>query len=323
MQHVLCLGSLNAHPEDRYMNREDLRGIQLFENGTPRQLPNLSLYGKLGPSSMAIAGGKLFISSGDDLSVASPDGALRNCHIPNLLDVHELTAISGLLWIASTGTNELVCVDPTDKRIVKRISLSAHRNHFLPAATEITDNFHCNQAFKDHEKKLCAIVHHVNGKQHLARTFRSRIEIRLKQQGNGGVLNAETGEIKLRGLKGPHSCRVLEDGTYVILDSGRFELQQYDRRWRLLRKTSTTGWGRGLAYSDKHFYIGVSETRKRYLHLVPTGDNVPNMILVLRRDDLRVEARWQVHGVEQINNLYLVSDEIATMLGILQWKPST
>lgn len=322
---LLVLGSLNANPADREADRSDIRPAQIYQDGELCPLSGLRSWGELGISSLAWHADRplqLYVSTGADLRLLDLEtGAVRQVDVPRLRDVHEMTVIGERLWLANTGRDEAVAVDPAGGRVDERIELAALANgsrHGERAdgptdadASQDADRFHCNQVLEGFDGRLYALVHHVDGRQR-----RQRIAGRLlKRQGDGGVLDLETGEGTALELKAPHTVRKI-GRRYWVLDSGNARLNVYDRDWRPAGSVETVGWGRGGALSrdGRRYYVGISATRKRYLGLVPGRGQRRNLIQVFTTADLAAAGEIAVPRVEQVNNVYVLSREQASGL---------
>lgn len=312
MNSLICLGSLNAKPADRNMGRDDVLPFQVVEAKKPYPFTHVSSLGELGISSLAVLNASIFLCTGNELfEVSEDDFSITQVPIPNMKDVHEISVIDGKLWLANTGANELVCYDPSLKRVSERVALRPL--DMDPEARRFIIKYHCNQCFKDNDSNLLAVVHNVDGKQKYMpsrskRIKRYRVPGALKLQGKGGIINARTGEVMISGLRGPHSARQLKDGSYIVCDSGRFLLCHYDDKWQPIRTVSTKGWSRGVAISKSFMYVGISVTRKRYLSVLPA--TVHNTVMVFDIDTLKPVDEIRIPSIEQINNVYLMQPQV-------------
>ncbi len=307
---LICLGSLNAKNEDRHMKREEVSPFQYYTLCDKKvfEFSQVSSMGKLGLGSLAVSGNTIYFTTGWEIYEVTADTLeINEIVIPGLNDVHDLEIIDDKLYFANTGINELVCYDPNIKKILERITLP--KKTPMIRNSKKADVYHCNQCFEDDNGDLLALVHHVDGKQNLV-SISSRIMVKLKQQGNGGVVDARTGEVKLSGLSAPHSLRSLNDGSYIVCDSGRFELCHYDENWKLIKKVSTGGFSRGIAMERDYVYVGVSATRKRYVGILPDSGAEFNTILIFEKRNFELVEKIIVKNVEQINNLYIATKEL-------------
>ena len=96
------------------------------------------------------------------------------------------------------------------------------------AAGETVDKFHANQIVRGLDGRLYVLVHHVDGKQ-IVKYVAQRL---VKMQGNGGVIELETGRPVPLSLSGPHSIEVVGPDEQWICDSRAGVLRVYDRDWR-------------------------------------------------------------------------------------------
>lgn len=319
---LLVLGSLNANPQDRYLERSEVRPVQVIDRFGIRSVPSLNDLGQLGVSSLAWHANEpsdLYLTTGDDLiKVELSKRRIVRLEAPGLRDVHEMTIVRDTLWLANTGSDEVIAFDVSRGGVSKRINLAGRDR--APGAkadaaqpergdrVRVVDRFHCNQVFEGFDGELYVLVHHVSGKQLVRRVAQKLI----KSQGDGGVIGLNNGHAIPLGLKGPHTVRKV-GGDYWVFDSGKATLNVYGPSWTLKRKLGTEGWGRGGSTSERQsaFYAGVSETRKRYLRLSRSGDRTPNMVQVFSTETRASTGRIVLSKIEQVNNVYTVSASIA------------
>jgi len=313
---ILITGSLNAKPPDRTMDREDIRPIQIADNKEIFPIHYFNDWGELGVSSLAWKKdipNKVYLTTGNDLyKIDFETQYIEEIKIPNLKDIHEIDIIDDILWISNSGKDEVIAYDIKKKQILERISLDKYRSRGQTEKTndqsdfsEKTDTFHCNQIFKGFDNDLYILVHHITGRQY-KKKFAEKL---LKNQGDGGVCNLKTGKLIPLRLKGPHNVRKIKN-EYWILDSGHFSINIYDKDWDLKTIIAIKGWGRGADYSMEHtlFFAAISATRKRYLKVIPKSRQTPNMIEVFSPENKAKVDEFLVPNVEQINNIYLISD---------------
>jgi len=322
---ILVLGSLNAKEEDRCHNRAEIRPVQVFIDGEVVPIAFFDDWGELGVSSVAQMGGDaLFLTTGSELVKINlrERGDLTRFNIQNLKDVHELTIINGSVWLANTGADEVLEFDIKDERVVERIQLApfrlssgAKRRSYGENQADVreVDRFHCNQVFKGLDGDLYVLVHHTSGRQLMTRIANKLV----KRQGDGGVIDLGKGRGVPLGLRGPHSVRVVVD-DYWVFDSGGGKINVYDRDWNAKKSIQMKGggWGRGADVSRKSglFYAGISETRKRYRE---DGEesSVGNMVEVFDPEECVSLGEIPIpHGIEQINNVYVISRPCAEAL---------
>ena len=181
-----------------------------------------------------------------------------------------------------------------------------------PADGETVDRFHANQIARALDGNVYVLVHHVDGKQ-IVKYVAQRL---VKMQGNGGVIELETGRPVALSLSGPHSIECVGPDEQWICDSRAGVLRVYDRDWREQAQIPCAGWGRGVSVSALTgcVYVGISSIRKRYLQVIPTSQHSQNMIQAFDIAGRRVAGETIVPHVETINNVYVVSRETAERL---------
>ncbi|MBI1335783.1 MAG: hypothetical protein GC164_02345 [Phycisphaera sp.] len=326
---LLVLGSVNQRPEDRSLPREKIEPMQLVAAQGNRGIAFFRGWGEYGLSSLAIHPRdpmRWFVSTGKDLvEVDLQTGRSKPFALTGLLDVHEMDFIDGRLWLSNTGTDEAIAVDVDSQTITQSIVLSLFRGNVWvdhnaitddgrQGTVEATDRFHINQVFDAMDGSLMALVHHVSGRQFMRRVASKLVKV----QGTGGVLDLQTGKGHNLQLTGPHSVRVVGE-EYWVCDSGRACVRVFDKNWQPLTTIPTRGWGRGavvmeVAQGDRLVAIGISATRKRYLHLIPGKQQAPNMVeLFDPRKHEPIASRLLDH-IEQVNNLYVVTEDQAAAL---------
>jgi hypothetical protein len=184
---------------------------------------------------------------------------------------------------------------------------------------EIAEKFHCNQVFEGFDGSRYILVHYALGNSQLIR--RAARRLLNKRQGNGGVINLDTGEVVSLGLKGPHTVRKVQ-GNYWICDSGRSRIDVYDPNWILRETISSKGWVRGADGSNSSgmFYMGISQFRKRYLALNPSVQQTPNMVQAISMETKEPVGELVLCGVERVTNVYILPKDAA--LAMLQLQSS-
>lgn len=332
---LLVLGSLNAHPQDRKIERSDVRPVQaIFHGEEASPVPFFDSWGKFGASSFAWHPEQPHIlyfatDSGVDatnelLKIDLQEQRVTELPVAGLLDVHEMTVIGETLWLSNTASDELVAFDLLQERVSRRIGLSVqgttpkittHSTEPPNGKPEVVDRFHCNQVFEGTDGDLYALVHYAVGKQLVRRATQKLV----KRQGNGGIINLTTGVATPLGLKQPHSVRKVDD-CYWVLNSGRSTVNVYSPDWALLEAFPSRGWCRGGNVSQRLglFYVGISEIRKRYLDLVPDSQLAPNMLQPISVETGVPVGEMRLSGLEQVNDVYVVSKWIAQSLLELQ-----
>lgn len=318
---LLIIGSLNANENDRKLSRDSVKSVQYTDNsGIIAEIPFFHSWGALGVSSIVWVPDNrfsFFLTTGTQLfKVNLLESKIEEIQIPKLRGVHELSIIGNILWITNTFYDEIISYDIVKGKLIKRIKLlTAERSvEFIPESnvdatdTEKINKFHCNQVFETFEGEIYALVHHVTGEQLIKRIAQKII----KSQGNGGVLDINS-EKRLRlKLKAPHTVRKI-NGQYWILNSGHSLLNIYSREWKLIKEVRTAGWCRGADFSSvtENYFCGVSAIRSRYA--LPGSTVVPNMVEVFDLN-FKKQSDFIVPDVEQLNNLYIVKNDVVEKL---------
>lgn len=318
---ILVLGSINATPEDRHTIRDNISPMQVIVDGQVKKIHYFQSWGEMGVSALAPATNdwtSFFLTTGHDLFKINIDSNIstESINIDNIKDLHEITLIGNNLWLANTGHDEVIAYN-IDKQIVReRVRLEKFRSQRNLARTTESDvseidTFHCNQAFKGYNDCMYVLRHHASGRQQLIK----RIAKKIKKHGDGGIINIDTNEAFDLSLKGPHTVRNVNN-QYWIFDSGSNTINIYDPTWRLLKKLSTRGWGRGADLSSKigTYYAGISETRKRY-RKENSESATCNLVQVFSIDSQSCIGEIAIpDGIEQINNVYVIPKPIAQYL---------
>lgn len=317
---IVVVAGLATKIADRSLERHQVRPVQVFTADGVEPVPALD-FGDIGMSSLVIRpdDGVVYASSGDDFfRIDLATGARTDLDVPDLKDSHEVTEIDGMLWIANTGRDEVVAFDPATERVARRVPVrSIHAKGAsdapLPAgAGETVDKYHGNQVVRGLDGTLYVLVHHVDGKQ-IVKYVAQRL---VKMQGNGGVIELETGEPVALSLSGPHSIEAVGPTEQWICDSRAGVLRVFDRDWREDAQIPCAGWGRGMSFSPRtgRVYVGISSIRRRYLQVIPSSQHSQNMIQVFDVAGRELIGETVVPHVESINNVYLVSRETAARL---------
>lgn len=316
-ENVIIVGSQNANQSDRFLDRSSIRSVQHFnKNEEFEEVPFFSNQGDLGISSICWENEKPLIwyyTEGTKIIRLNLENKQsKTFTIPKLKGVHEISIIDKTLWISNTYFDEVLAFDLVKEKVIERLKLKSSSNivnkldesKINPNDNTRENKFHCNQIFSSYSGDEVALVHHVNGEQLINRVAQKLI----KSQGNGGVLFLRSGKTIRLKLKAPHSVRKV-NGQYWIFDSGHAQLNIYSKEWVLIKEISMGGWGRGGDFSDKSqlFYAGVSAKRNRYLAF--NEENKGENMLQVFSYNFNLEKEVIVPHVEQINNVYLLSDK--------------
>jgi hypothetical protein len=310
---LVVVGALATKPADRSLERHQINPVQVFTADGVEPVRALDC-GEFGMSSLVIRAdaGVVYGSSGNDFfRLDLDDGKVTELAIEGVVDSHEVTEIDGMLWIANTGRDEAVAFDLATETVARRVPVRSTR---AARAGETVDKFHANQITRALDGKLYVLVHHVDGKQ-IVKYVAQRL---VKMQGNGGVIELETGRPVALSLSGPHSIDVVGPDEQWICDSRAGLLRVYDRDWHERAQIPCAGWGRGVAVSRQaeatRVYVGISSIRKRYLQVIPTSQHSRNMLQAFDVARRTLIGETLVPHVETINNVYLVSRETAERL---------
>lgn len=311
---VLVLGALCAKPADQTHARSEIRPVQLIHAGQLTPIAFFDAWGEFGVSALAWPVDRphvFYITTGNDLhKLDLQTQTLTTFDVPDLVDVHEITIIDGILWLANTARNEIVAFDVARDVVVERRNLLALADPVSEDRPQsdgsYVERFHCNQVFKGFDGDLYMLVHHVSGKQFVRRSA-SQL---LKKQGNGGVINLTTGAKYQQHLQAPHSVRLVGD-VYWVFDSGQAHVNVYDRQWRQIDRFASEGWGRGadLAPDGRRFYVGISPVRKRYLGIIRGGKEGGSWLQVFDAPHRQALGSLPLDVIEQVNNVYVLSAE--------------
>jgi hypothetical protein len=311
---LVVVGALATKPADRSLERHQISPVQVFTADGIEPVRALDC-GEFGMSSLVIRpeAGVVYGSSGNDFfRLDLADGKVTDLAIADLVDSHEVTEIDGTLWIANTGRDEAVGFDLATETVVRRVPVRPAGRRDAAGAGETADKFHANQIVRALDGKLYTLVHHVDGKQ-IVKYVAQRL---VKMQGNGGMIELETGRPVALSLSGPHSLEVVGPEEQWICDSRAGVLRVYDRNWLEQAQIACAGWGRGVSVSpwSRLVYVGISAIRKRYLQVIPSSQHSENMVQVFDPAARKLAGETRVSNLETINNVYVVSRETAEAL---------
>jgi hypothetical protein len=288
-------------------------------SSTPKpgeQLQFFNEFGDLGVSAFAFIdendiGAPIYYSTGDNLQELDVCAGVISDRTPCcLIDVHELSVVQGRIAIANTGRDEALIYSPVSGAMERRVLDSYRRDETADErdSSMAIDRFHLNQVFEGISGEAWGLVHHVRGQQRLRNVF-GKI---LKAHGDGGVINLDSGLCIDLGLHAPHSVRII-NGEYWLMNSGSMSVCVYSRDWTLVRHFSSMGWGRGLAVFGASAYVGISPIRRRYRSVNGNSISQPHIEVVNVVDGSSV-SQGTLRHIEQVNNVYSVSREVALKL---------
>ncbi len=200
--------------------------------------------------------------------------------LPDLRDIHDVVrCVDGTFLLVSTGTNEVVWIDPLGK-VTRR----------WKAAGE-GDAWHLN------------CVNERAGRMYLSAFGRfSTNRAWLGQcSGTGMILDLETGQDVVTGLSGPHNPRWIDDQWVICNSHGSDLVIQASSGER--RNIPLGGFTRGFAHDSHYFYVGESANRKAEKPAETSS------IAVLRRDNYEVVHRFTIPFPEIYELLLVTPDE--------------
>jgi hypothetical protein len=208
------------------------------------------------------------------------DGFRSLLKVSEARDIHDVVVRDGLFVCASTGTNEILWIDPFGK-IVRRWRAEGER-----------DAWHLN-CFCEFEGRL-----HVSA---FGRFSGHRGWVG-QCTGQGFILDFENGREVVSGLNGPHNPRFV-DGKWIVCDSHASTLL-VQGPGEAARRVALGGFTRGFDWDERFFYVGESANRKEP---IPPDHS---SIAVVDRAMLEVVARITVPFPE-IYELLRISPEFA------------
>lgn len=284
---IVVSGGPSQHEADRSVDDSSLRPVQaLVGDGfvsLERFIPQLGR----GVSNMVEADGEIWWTDGTDLHV--DDAAIE---IDALDDVHELATDGSKLLVANTGAEECLVLQRSSREVIERFRVG-------------DSTLHLNQVFVGLDGRRMGLVHHVEGRQ-ISKRVAGRL---LKIQGDGGVIELDTGRRRSLRLTAPHSARIVGDEMWIA-DSGRARILRYDERWQLLGSIPTAGWGRGAVVAGTTFWLGLSPLRPRYRGFVegPAVDRPE--VHAFDVESHSVVAHYVLEGIDQVNGVHDISEPL-------------
>ncbi len=289
---VVVVGGPSPSVKDRGVPADELRPVQVLTGNTLQSVENFPVPKGQGVSNIAAFDEFLLWTSGSELLFGTPD-IHRLLDIPGLDDIHEITVCDNQILVANTSADEVIVLDRRTHELTERLSPSHKGTH------------HLNQAFVGLDGARHALVHHIEGRE-LRKRLAGRI---LKMQGDGGVINLETGELHHLRLTAPHSVRLIDD-KFWILDSGRARIVVLDKNWQEVESIQVGGWGRGAALSKdgQTLWVGLSPLRPRYRGFVEGQEIETPTIAAVDIASRAIRQSFTVRGVDQINGVHLVAN---------------
>ncbi len=313
---LLILGSQNSKEADQELSRDQIFPVQILHiDGSISPINFFQSWGEVGVSSIAWHHSMkehLFVSINDEIrKLDINSGNYSVLSISDVADIHDINFLGDTLWISNTEYDEAIEYNVHLDKVVQRISLSEYRTEAKNETDEkVKDQFHCNQVFRDYNGDLCVLIHNITGWQY----FRIVLEMLIRRQGEGGVINLDKKKVVQLKLQSPHSVRKINN-EYWIQDSSDQTTKIYDRDWKLTGSINTGGFGRGVDFSEDVgvAYIGISATRKRYLRVIPAGGKHDNRVMVV---DIKTHKELDVisiPNIEQVDNVYVLDEKMKTL----------
>lgn len=313
-QDLLILGSQNSKIIDQDLTREEIKPVQILrKDKTFESVDFFNSWGRVGVSSITWHPGfenHLIVSTNDELRFLDTlSKTFEVLDIDRIGDIHDIEVIDNLLWISNTEFDEAISYDLSKKKVIERVSLAKYRVNLSQNSSEekLKDQFHCNQVFQNFDGDLCVLIHNITGWQY----YRIVLEMLIRRQGDGGIINIDRDQITKLKLQSPHSVRLIKD-EYWIQDSGDQSTKVFDKDWNLKHTVKNGGFGRGVAFSIENnlAFVGISATRKRYLRVIPSGEKMTNRVIVIDINSKKRLDSITIPNIEQTDNVYLYTDEL-------------
>ena len=237
---------------------------------------------KIDSTALCEAGGTIFRFARGLKSIIGyrADGIRYTLALPEWRDIHDVLVQDGAFVCVSTGTNEVLWIDPLG-RLLRRATMEG-----------TDDAWHLNCLWEK-DRRLFASAF---GR------FSAHREWVGKCTGTGMIFDLESGADVFPGLCGPHNPRFI-DGQWMVCNSHAqtLAIQQPDGA---VKSVEMAGFTRGFAFDAGYFYIGESANRK--------SETPPDCssVAVVDRTTLEVVHRFTVPFPE-IYDIHLVSPELA------------
>jgi len=317
ISNILIAGSQNVKEQDRFLKRSEIQPVQILNNSEFEAITYFNEIGQYGISSMAWDSDNpliLYYSTGKDFVKCNlKEKYAEKINIEGLGGVHEMDYINGQIFIANTRFDEIVVYDPKLDLVSKRIKLEELETRTIISRSEaeegdVVDKYHCNQIFKGFDEHIYFLAHHVTGRQLLQKIAGAF----LKSQGSGGVFDLDNSMPYNLSLKAPHSVTKVLNREYWVFNSAYSTIQIHDKDWKQIDEVEMSGFGRGACLNSDQsiLFAGVSPPRQRYMERFKAKKKVfsPKVDLFSTKQRKHLKT-FDVSNIEQVNNLYLMSDE--------------
>ncbi|HEX8310168.1 MAG TPA: DUF4915 domain-containing protein [Chthoniobacteraceae bacterium] len=209
-----------------------------------------------------------------------PDGIRYTLALPEFRDIHDIVVQDGAFVCVSTGTNEVLWIDPLG-RLLRRQKMEGD-----------DDAWHLNCLWQRDGRLFASAFGRFAGHR----------DWLGKCTGTGMIFDVESGEDVFPGLCGPHNPRFI-DGQWMVCNSHAQSLAIRQAGGEM-RTVELAGFTRGFAFDAAYLYIGESANRK---------SEVPpecSSVAVIDRATYEVVHRFSVPFPE-IYDIHLVSPELA------------
>jgi acetolactate synthase I/II/III large subunit len=177
-----------------------------------------------------------------ELLIYDTTGVLAYQRLDAVRDPHDLLWDGRNHIIVSSGTNSIVWISPAGKVI---------REHIFPGEP---DSWHINSIFQyDGDLFVSAF----------GRFSRTREWLPHYGKGTGLVFELTSGKDLITGLEQPHQPKRLNNGDWLVCNSGKKELLVIESTGNSARSVQLEKWTRGLSASARYIFVGESARRKR------------------------------------------------------------
>ena len=216
-----------------------------------------------------------------ELLIYDTTGVITYHRLDSVRDPHDLLWDGRNHIIVSSGTNSILWVSPAGE---------VTKEHTFPGEP---DSWHINSIFKDNGDLFVSAF---------GRFSRTREWLSHYGKGTGLVFELTSGKELITGLEQPHQPKRLNNGDWLVCNSGKKELLAIDATRKSTRSVQLEKWTRGLAVSARYIFVGESARRRRIEG--DAGDALASIAIVDR-------STWAVVGriplpFEEVYDLALV-----------------
>ncbi|MFZ3053061.1 MAG: DUF4915 domain-containing protein, partial [Sulfuricurvum sp.] len=155
-----------------------------------------------------------------------------------LRDIHDLLVFDDLLYVVSTGTNEVVALD-TSYKIKKCYKFDGDGDAWHLNCLEVINGRVCVSAFCN---------------------FKEHYRYKGKTLNSGFLIDVESEVVLIDKLSQPHSPKF--DGEYLyICDSEKKSLKKFDIKNNLVNEITFGSYTRAICIDGNNLYVGLSKSR--------------------------------------------------------------